>query len=64
MGEMRAIVTCEYCGHRQEMARPIRKPESFHVVCHGCEGILLVEVTSADLHPARSGSGVSQPAGV
>jgi hypothetical protein len=55
---MRAIVTCECCGHRQAVARPIRKPESFHVICHGCEGVLLVEVTTADLHAARAGATV------
>jgi len=30
---MRAIVTCECCGHRQTVARPIRRPESFYLVC-------------------------------
>ena len=49
---MRAIVTCECCGYRQAVARPIRRPEQFHVICHGCEGVLLVEVTSADLRQA------------
>lgn len=51
---MRAIVTCECCGHRQSVERPIRRPESFHVICHDCEGVLLVEVTPADLRAARS----------
>lgn len=51
---MRAIVTCECCGHRQAVARPIRRPESFHVVCHECEGVLRVEVTSADLRAAQT----------
>jgi hypothetical protein len=51
---MRAIVTCECCGHRQAVARPIRRPETFHVICHGCEGVLLVEVTSADLRDAHA----------
>ena len=50
---MRAIVTCECCGHRQAVARPIREPESFHVVCHKCEGVLRVEVTVGDLDHAR-----------
>ena len=49
---MRAIVTCECCGYRPAVARPIRRPEQFHVICHGCEGVLLVEVTSADLRQA------------
>jgi hypothetical protein len=53
-GEMRAIVTCECCGYRQAVARPIRRPEQFHVICHGCEGVLLVEVTTADLRQAHS----------
>jgi hypothetical protein len=59
---MRAIVTCECCGHRQAVARPIRRPESFHVVCHECEGVLRVEVTSADLMAAQAAAGErSQP---
>lgn len=60
---MRAIVTCECCGHRQAVARPIRRPESFHVICHSCEGVLRVEVTSADLVAAR-GTSRTQPAAV
>ncbi|HYA01168.1 MAG TPA: hypothetical protein VEK76_12600 [Candidatus Binatia bacterium] len=58
---MRAIVTCECCGHRQVMARPIRRPESFYVICHGCEGVLRVEVTSADLRTARTATGGRAP---
>lgn len=50
---MRAIVTCECCGHRQAVARPIRRPELFHVVCHECEGVLRVEVTDRDLITAE-----------
>jgi len=52
-GEMRAVVTCESCGYRQSVARPIVHPESFHIICHGCEGVLRVEVTGADLRAAR-----------
>lgn len=62
-GKMRAIVTCECCGHRQAVARPIRRPESFHVICHSCEGVLRVEVTDADLLAARAAERV-QPAPV
>jgi len=51
--EMRAIVTCECCGHREAVARPIRRAETFHVICHGCEAVLMVEVTGADLRAAR-----------
>ncbi len=54
---MRAIVTCECCGHRQAVARPIGRPESFHVVCHECEGILRVEVTADDLTTAQKSLG-------
>lgn len=49
---MRAVVTCECCGNRQAVARPIARPESFHVVCHGCESVLRVEVTLDDLRAA------------
>ena len=54
---MRAIVTCECCGHRQAVARPIGRPEAFHVVCHECEGILRVEVTADDLSTAQKSIG-------
>ena len=50
---MRAIVTCECCGHRQTVARPIRRPESFYLVCHDCERTLRVDVTSEDIHAAE-----------
>ncbi|MGC8461160.1 MAG: hypothetical protein ACP5OR_04885 [Candidatus Dormibacteria bacterium] len=50
---MRAIVTCECCGYRQTVARPIQDPEAFHVVCHNCEEVLLVEVTQADFKAAQ-----------
>ena len=58
--EMRAIVTCECCGHRQAVARPIGRPEAFHVVCHECEGILRVEVTADDLSTAQKSVGRSR----
>jgi hypothetical protein len=51
---MRAIVTCECCGHRQAVARSISKPESFHLVCHCCEGVLRVDVTAEDLRAATT----------
>jgi hypothetical protein len=59
---MRAIVTCECCGHRQAVARPIRLPEAFHVVCHECEGVLRVEVTADDLIIAQKSIGRRQGA--
>jgi transcription elongation factor Elf1 len=62
--EMRAIVTCECCGHRQAVARPIRAPEAFHVVCHECEGVLRVEVTAYDLSTAQKSVGRSRKATV
>jgi hypothetical protein len=55
---MRAIVTCECCGHRQAVARPISHPESFHLICHECEGVLRVDVTDTDLRAAGT---ISQP---
>jgi hypothetical protein len=61
---MRAIVTCECCGHRQAVARPIRSPEAFHVVCHECEGVLRVEVTSDDLSTAQKSVGRARKATV
>ncbi|HEY8675597.1 MAG TPA: hypothetical protein VIO13_06475 [Candidatus Dormibacteraeota bacterium] len=35
------------------MARPIGRPEAFHVVCHECEGVLRVEVTADDISIAQ-----------
>ncbi|MFN2451926.1 MAG: hypothetical protein ABR541_06205 [Candidatus Dormibacteria bacterium] len=49
---MRAVVTCECCGHRQAVARAIERPESFHLVCHRCEGVLRVDVSATDLAAA------------
>jgi transcription elongation factor Elf1 len=53
-GRMRAIVTCECCGHRQAVERSIKRPEAFHLVCHCCEGVLRVEVTADDLRAAAT----------
>lgn len=53
-GRMRAIVTCECCGHRQAVERSISRPEAFHLVCHCCEGVLRVEVTAEDLRVAAT----------
>lgn len=50
---MRAVVTCECCGHRQTVARAIRAPETFHLVCHACERSLRVDVTAEDISAAR-----------
>jgi hypothetical protein len=50
---MRAIVTCECCGHRQTVARPIRRPESFYLICHECERSLRVDVTAVDIQAAQ-----------
>ena len=51
---MRAVVTCESCGLRQEVARAIPEPTTFHIVCHRCELSLLVIVTEADIRSAAS----------
>jgi transcription elongation factor Elf1 len=56
---MRAIVTCECCGHRQTVARAIRTPESFYLVCHACERSLRVEVTDGDIRAANTSSAKS-----
>ena len=50
---MRAIVTCECCGHRQTVARAIDHPGTFHLVCHECERSLRVDVSVDDLSAAR-----------
>ncbi|HVB53946.1 MAG TPA: hypothetical protein VNF24_07100 [Candidatus Acidoferrales bacterium] len=54
---MRAVVTCESCGLRQEVARAIPEPTTFHIVCHRCELSLLVTVTEADIQSAAASVG-------
>lgn len=51
---MRAIVTCECCSFRQTVARHIRRPEEFYVVCHECESVLHVSVSQENLEAARA----------
>lgn len=51
---MRAVVTCECCGHRQSVARPILEPESFFLICHECEGVLRVQVTADAIRHAEA----------
>lgn len=51
---MRAVVTCEACGFRQEVARDIPRPTSFHLICHRCEQSLKVTVTDADIRTAEA----------
>jgi len=51
---MRAVVTCECCGHRQSVARVILEPESFFVICHECEGVLRVQVTAEAIRTAEA----------
>ncbi len=58
---MRAIVTCEGCGHRQVVARTIQAPETFHIICHSCERTLLVAVTAADVRAARTRATTAPP---
>ena len=54
---MRAVVTCECCGYRQAIARQIVRPESFNLICHSCEGVLRVEVTTDDIQAAQHATG-------
>ncbi len=53
-GSMRAVVSCEACGFRQEVARDIPRPTTFHLVCHHCEQSLRVTVTAADIRTAEA----------
>lgn len=36
-GAMRISITCEECGHRHRLARPISSPGPVWIVCHACE---------------------------
>jgi transcription elongation factor Elf1 len=58
---MRAIVTCECCGHRQTVARAIDRPGTFHLVCHDCERSLRVDVSTEDLSAAARTPAVPSP---
>jgi hypothetical protein len=58
---MRAVVTCECCGFRQAVARSIARAESFHLMCHNCEGVLRVEVTADDLRSAEASARAARP---
>jgi hypothetical protein len=51
---MRAVVTCECCGHRQAVERSIMEPERFFVICHACEGVLHVQVTADAIRTAEA----------
>lgn len=44
---MRAVVTCENCGFRQEPVREITAPVAFHLICHKCEQSLEVSIDEA-----------------
>ncbi|HEV3123916.1 MAG TPA: hypothetical protein VG266_04990 [Candidatus Dormibacteraeota bacterium] len=41
------------------MARAIRRPESFYLVCHECERSLRVEVTAEDIHAAEASTALT-----
>lgn len=58
---MRAVVTCECCGHRQTVERTIARPESFFVVCHDCEGVLRVQVTAEAIRGAEARAAGERP---
>ncbi len=43
------IVTCECCGRRHSLARPVDRPQVLHLICHDCERCLRVEVSARDM---------------
>jgi hypothetical protein len=43
------IVTCECCGRRHSLARPLDRPQILHLICHDCERCLRVEVSARDM---------------
>lgn len=51
---MRAVVTCECCGAKQAVARPIRQPERLWIICHVCEACLRIDVTATDIAAAEA----------
>lgn len=34
---MKISITCESCGHRHRLERPISRPGPIWIVCHDCE---------------------------
>lgn len=48
-GMWHPIVICELCEHRHRCARLVSEACSFPLICHGCEAVLNVELTAADL---------------
>jgi hypothetical protein len=46
-------ITCERCGRRQTLERRCVEPVDIHIVCHGCERTLLIEVRREDLEESR-----------
>jgi hypothetical protein len=57
----RFIVVCESCGHKQRLARPIRRPDTFYLVCHDCERTLEVCITTDDIWPGWPQPQVAAP---
>jgi hypothetical protein len=49
------IIRCEECGCRMRLEREILWPQEIHLVCHGCEAVLVVTVDKfeewAKAHP-------------
>lgn len=47
---VRPHVRCEECDYVQVTERRFLQPETFHIICHGCEGVLRVEVPADMFH--------------
>lgn len=41
---VRVVVRCDTCGHRMTAREMKRRGIQFHIVCHDCETLLVVEV--------------------
>ena len=46
-------VTCGHCGQIHECVRLVGEACSFTILCHGCEGMLTVTITSEQVSARR-----------
>ena len=44
MGGRHVVITCDSCGHKNRMERPIGEGEHERTIrCHSCEGLLVAD---------------------
>ena len=58
------FVTCGHCGHIHECLRLIAEPCSFTLVCHDCERMLSVSISSDQIAKRRKDDRLEKHLGV